>query len=85
MNTDELNRVLYALSCIGDHSEAISAYQALAMLYPQHHKAIRAAFERDQCDWWAADTIIDCFSANHAPTIERRYAQWLDAQKGKPL
>lgn len=83
MSPDDLNRVLYALSCIGDHSEAISAYQALAMLYPQHREAIQAAFERDQCDGWA--DLWQYFSANHAPTIERRYAQWLDAQKGKPL
>lgn len=79
MSPDDLNRTLYALSCIGDHVEALSAYQALASLYPAHRDAIKAAFKRDQCDWWI--DLDRYFAPDLDPLHQRRYAEYVDACK----
>ena len=80
MNPNDLNRTLYALSCIGDHIEALTAYQALAALYPQHREAIRDAYERDQCDWGSEEAYEIHFGNDLMLIIEKRYAEWLIAR-----
>ena len=44
MTTDDMKKVLDAVSLCGDHIEAIPMFARLAAEFPEHHDAIEVAF-----------------------------------------